>query len=438
MIVEYDAKGRVIEPPGYKQGDDEDIEDALSHQRHMDEIDRHTAEVKQALLEEAHRNNVYYNHLEEHGLRPQTLNADLVAGGPAAFVKPPLAEWTPGTLHTRKPASWLVPGVIPRAGSTFLYAPGNSGKSLVALDLALRLASGEGGNWGPMQPTRVLYAYGEGGSDLFKRYLAWSAGTGLSTKDDHLHFVGLDEPISLAWPPDRPDHRPPDQRRLYDVVQRFAPQLIILDPVQELFFGMDNNDDRSVQMVFHMVRELATFGASTLIVHHARKDKTIYRGATTWHDLSDVVLALDAKGEKGRLLSLTTEKNRYDTRAEERGLTIETVAMTGRYVGETGAYVQASGLGRAAPQSKVVRELWTAMMEQMDAGQSLTWVALTEMVGAEHITRQGMSRLMAARLVTRPKPRAPYQLTPLGERVRAGELELGVAMEPAQLKPEPL
>lgn len=237
----------------------------------------------------------------------------------APLAVPPYKLWDVDAVFDLPEPEWLMDYVIPKGGSTLLYGSTNVGKSLVALDWAFRMATG----WKWMkhavdEPCNVLYVYAEGGHDLQLRYQAWVEGNNHNQPQqmDNIKFLGLDEEVHLRWHPDA-EESPEGVRRLYETAEVFKPDLIVFDPAQEVWRGMESNSDRDVQMAYRVVKEMKRrYNASTLIVHHARKDGDTFRGATTWLDLADVGFSVSETDVEG-IIDLKNTKSRYEQKGHQ-------------------------------------------------------------------------------------------------------------------------
>lgn len=76
-----------------------------------------------------------------------------------------------------QPPNWLVPGWIGRNHLTLLIGDGSAGKSTLASDLAVALASGQPWLGVPTQPAKVMYLDEDGPEpDLINRILSFRAG----------------------------------------------------------------------------------------------------------------------------------------------------------------------------------------------------------------------------------------------------------------------
>ena len=334
-------------------------------------------------------------------------------------------------LPAIEPTSWAIENFLPVDGNVLLYGPGNTGKTFLALDWALRL--GMGWDWFgiPVKQSRVLYAYGEGWSDLPVRVQAWKEGNAVKQlPEDSVAFIGVEEPIpSLRWAPDK--SMPPSIERLLETVNIFNPDFLVLDPIQELFAGLDNNSDREVQKVFELRALLRQMGCGVIFIHHMRKEGDTYRGATTWRDLADVGLALTApSSEDPSILRLRMDRNRFGPKAREYELTLQVqqLAEEGPTQGLTSMFLASSLLHSA---SGVTGKVWTIVVELHYAKMPITYKNIADsMGGSTSHAAPHLKRLLLAGLMDKEEGiRQPYFLTPLGLAAVEDDNVLNVALE---------
>jgi DNA-binding transcriptional ArsR family regulator len=125
-------------------------------------------------------------------------------------------------------------------------------------------------------------------------------------------------------------------------------------------------------MVFTLKKELSIRGVATVFVHHMRKDRDTYRGATTWRDLADVGLSLAASENDNTLLTLKMDRNRFGPKLMEYLLTLQTVELSDAVPsldGQTGVYL---GSSRRTSATGGVGKLWEWMVEALRTGAQLT------------------------------------------------------------------
>ena len=203
------------------------------------------------------------------------------------------------TISTRR---YLVDGVVPGCGVTFLYGQSGLGKSFVALDLAFAVASGSK-TWLDRPLARsgpVLYVVGEGLGDLPARAHDW-----LDSRDApnellrDFHFTDL--------PPNLTDESHVEP--LIAQARQLRAALVVIDTLTTCTPGADQNNTNEMGLVVHHLQRLAArIDAPVLVVHHPGKDDSRgMRGSNALHAGVDAVIKLTKK--RGQLL-LVSEKQR--------------------------------------------------------------------------------------------------------------------------------
>ncbi len=211
------------------------------------------------------------------------------AGRAAGFV---LDDDTPS-----KAARWLVRGILPPDGLAFLAGQSGAGKSFVAVDLAVSLATGA--PWfGHATRERVGVAIlaAEGGGGLKRRL------------DAAKRHRGISEPLPIAMHPAVPNLRDASARTMIeaslkdidrDFRARFGVRLgvVFIDTMGAAFALEDESANAEANTVVRALRSMgAATGALIMPVHHVGKDATKgMRGASAWHAAGDVVLMIAAR-----------------------------------------------------------------------------------------------------------------------------------------------
>lgn len=162
---------------------------------------------------------------------------------------------------------WLIHKLIPDQGWILLLGPPKSGKSTLALDMALRIAQGREVMGQPVSlpPRRVLYLDIDNPDNEIAERLQNLQDAGYETRGDvfYLHpqdLAGL-KPIDVLVPR--------CQTMLREVVRTVDPHLIIIDVLREVHHG-DENDSRDMRYVCDALATICQ-GRALLILHHTRK-----------------------------------------------------------------------------------------------------------------------------------------------------------------------
>ena len=188
------------------------------------------------------------------------------------------------------PLTWLIDQYLPVGGLAVLYGPSGSGKSFVALDMGLSIATGTRWAGFATKSGPVVYVSAEGSAGLPQRVDAWLQARGVGSVDkDKLQFCR--EPIHLM-----------DGREIKRFIQDLElelpsrPSLVIFDTMARCMVGGDENSSRDVgQLVEGLEQVRKSTGAAVLIVHHTGKKGTTERGSSALRAAADVMLSLQVR-----------------------------------------------------------------------------------------------------------------------------------------------
>jgi KaiC/GvpD/RAD55 family RecA-like ATPase len=199
---------------------------------------------------------------------------------------------------------WLVDGLLPADASALLYGPPGIGKSLLALDLALTIASTAEDWYGrAIRPSTVIFVAAEGSHGLKRRLQAWRAATrytrplAIRFLDEAVQLRTLDDPRALLAAVDACTATADD-----------LPGLVVLDTLSRCMAGLDENAAKDASAVVASLDYLRReTGCTTLVVHHTGIAETRERGSTVFRGAVDALLSLK---ESDGVLTLETDKQR--------------------------------------------------------------------------------------------------------------------------------
>jgi predicted ATP-dependent serine protease len=228
-----------------------------------------------------------------------------------------------------EPVDWIAEGIVARGTLTLLAGREKEGKSLLAMAIAARAASGGGTLAGiPVGPARTLIIDAENGERELHRRLRSSGLTG-----EHADRIEVYETHAH----DLRQHLLELERML----ESHKPDLLILDSWRSLWGG-DENDAGEVARVLDPLRNLIRqHNAGAVLVHHMRKGGG-YRGSSAIGASVENIIELarvedDPERRRRRLRNVAC---RYEQEADERWLTIEADRERGMILlGETDPYV---------------------------------------------------------------------------------------------------
>ncbi|MCB5945931.1 helicase RepA family protein [Acidocella sp. KAb 2-4] len=183
-----------------------------------------------------------------------------------------------------------------------LYGQSNSGKTFLALDLALHIA--QGAPWFGREITQgpVLYLALEGGSGIKNRIVAYRAEHGLD--DVRLPFFVVPQPLNLLDPAG-------DVAAIINTTARVASEaeapvaLIVIDTLSRAMAGGNENAPEDMTaLVAAGDRIRKETGAHVMWVHHSGKDET--RGARGHSSLraatdTEIEIIADDKGRRAEV-----------------------------------------------------------------------------------------------------------------------------------------
>jgi hypothetical protein len=192
----------------------------------------------------------------------------LKAAGDRPYRKVTLAE-----LENLPHPDPLIDGVVDAGTVTMLSGPFSTGKSFIALDWALSIASGTSWLGHDVRKGRVLYVSAEGAHGQAKRVRAWKLDRGPGAKTDD-NFSMIINPVQLG----DPDHLAVllEDARDYDV--------IVIDTVARCSVGLEENSARDMGQFIDALYKLRDAreecGTTVIVVHHTGHEKSRARGSS--------------------------------------------------------------------------------------------------------------------------------------------------------------
>lgn len=189
---------------------------------------------------------------------------------PTKAEKPPRFTFIkPDVFLHRRPASWIIKGVLPRAGLGVIYGASGSGKTFYTLDLGGAVARGAEWRGHKTEQGRVAYIVAEGASGFRNRLDAYCQFNGIAPAD-----------LDLVVLPDAPNFL--DKSHIKDLVLALKAAgplaMVVVDTYARVMAGGNENDAKDTgQAVAHCDLIHRVTGALVVLVHHSGKDAA--RGA---------------------------------------------------------------------------------------------------------------------------------------------------------------
>lgn len=208
-------------------------------------------------------------------------------------------------------------GVLPRAELGVLFGESGSGKSFLALDIALALDAGEPWRGRATRRGRVVYIAAEGAGGFRNRLKAAAADRGLSL-----------DAIGMGVIADAPNMM--EKTDALDVAKAIkaagGADLVIVDTWAQVTPGSNENSGEDMgRALSHCKGIRRATGAMVLLVHHSGKDSS--KGARGWSGLraaADVELEV-LRDQDARSVSVTKMKDGED--GAEYAFRLETVVL---------------------------------------------------------------------------------------------------------------
>jgi hypothetical protein len=193
------------------------------------------------------------------------------------------------------PPEWLIDGLVPQDGLVVLYGEPAAGKSFVALDWGLSVATGAPWLVHDVKQGEVVYIYAEGVRGLKRRAEAWFQEHG---KTEAPLFRAVSVGVEMPNAAERGEFL----KAVRSVSKQ--PRLIIIDTLARNF-GPGNESLAQDMNAFvagcdHLKAEFP--GVTVLVVHHSGKDQTKgARGSLALQGATDAVFAVTRADDTLRL-----------------------------------------------------------------------------------------------------------------------------------------
>ena len=262
-----------------------------------------------------------YDWLQKHSVQELL---DLVAAANETKEQPPIPLLSMAQVISMPPTPWLIQDYVPCNSMAMIYGPPGSGKTFMALDMALHIAHGKEWHNKAIEQGSVVYVAGEGVGGLRKRLQAWHKHYQLQPQAP-LHIipqaVGLLENQEIE--------------NLITTIQMCAKdvKMVVFDTVARCMTGDENSAQDMGQAIKAMDTIKQQFGCCVVPIHHSGKDRDRgARGSTAMIGAVDVSLRID---RQEKMLSLTTEKQK-DAEAEDiTWFTTDSIPLDDLDIGES-------------------------------------------------------------------------------------------------------
>lgn len=216
----------------------------------------------------------------------------------------PIRLYSTTELLRLPPPEWLVHGILPVNGFVGIYGDSYMGKSFLAIDLALCIASGHPWHGHAVKPGFVVYIAAEAGHGVRKRVQAWCVLNGFSPYKPDIGWLLQSIPV-------HPLSEEMDIlcKRLSDELEA-RPKLIVIDTLARCFSGGDENTQEDMgQFVAGVDRLRTEYGAAVIAVHHTRVNNDRERGSTAFRGAADTMILVDKPRDEQLRLKCTKQRD---------------------------------------------------------------------------------------------------------------------------------
>jgi hypothetical protein len=252
---------------------------------------------------------------------PKPIQGDAAPQGPGAgspTPKPPRFAVQPAHAFAQgKPPSWLIKGFLPKAELAVLFGESGSGKSFLALDLAVDIAMGTSWRGRVTRRGRVVYVAAEGAGGFRNRLKALA-----------MHrCLDLDQiPVGIISDAPNMMEKADALEVAKAIVASGGADLVIIDTWAQVTPGANENSGEDMgRALAHCKGIHRATGALVMLVHHSGKDSS--KGARGWSGLraaADVELEV-LRNENARSVTVTKLKDGED--GAELGFRLESVVL---------------------------------------------------------------------------------------------------------------
>lgn len=206
-----------------------------------------------------------------------------------------------------KPESLLGP-YIPGRALVVPYGPSGHGKSFLALDWGLSIASGCAWFNHPVKQGPVVYVAAEDAENLSSRVDSWLEARHELEPEQ---FAAIPEAANLTRAVDV-------DRLIATIAARWpTPALVIIDTLAQSMVGAEENSTKDMGLVVDATKRIRDElpGAATLVVHHSGRNGEHERGSTALYAAANVVLRV-ARDEADGAIVIENPKQKNAREAE--------------------------------------------------------------------------------------------------------------------------
>lgn len=224
-------------------------------------------------------------------------------------------------LEKLPPPRWLIPGVLTEGSLAAIYGAPESGKSFLAVDMSMAIASGIDWHGRGVERGAVLYIAAEGAPGLGKRVRAWKQDR--HAQEHAFDFRLMRDEINFAA-----EKEGTVRAFVKAVTDELGPlKLVVIDTLNQTAAGADENSAKDMSRYIASMKWLRdATGAAVVVVHHSGKDVSKgMRGSTALLGAMDTTVEVERDKDK-HSIKVAVQKQKDAEREGPMRFNLEKVA----------------------------------------------------------------------------------------------------------------
>lgn len=221
---------------------------------------------------------------------------------------------------------WLIKHWVPKGRCLcMLFGASGNGKTFVAIDWMLRIATGKPDWFGEkVNPGKVLYLCGEGHRGVGKRIALWAQEQGMSQLPETMlvssKAADLDSASDFSL-----------VVKSLTEANNFKPDLIVIDTLNRFMGGDENSTQDSTAFIKVCSQMSDLYNACIIIIHHTgvsdeAQDRA--RGSSTFKGALDMQIKVD-RDKRTETFTISQTKNKDGEEVNPKFLTLQQHEITG-------------------------------------------------------------------------------------------------------------